>query len=187
MPSGSRRARARVSSLAITSAAAPSLIPLALPAVTVPPSRNAGLERGQLLGGGRRAGVLVRSTSPTATSSSANRPASSAAAQRCCELERERVLVLARDAVALGDVLAGLAHRLEREHLLHPRVREPPAERRVPDGAVAARERRVSASPSRAARATSTRRRPRRRGRRRPQRPRGRRRRPRSGRKRRAG
>src|SRR4029453_7860900 len=42
----------------------------------------------------------------------------------------ELVLLLAADPVALSDVLAGLAHRLEREHLLHPRVREPPAERR---------------------------------------------------------
>ena len=32
--------------------------------------------------------------------------------------QRERVLILARDAPALGDVLAGLAHRLEREQLL---------------------------------------------------------------------
>jgi hypothetical protein len=47
-------------------------------------------------------------------------------------LERERVLVLARDPVALGHVLARLAHGLEREHLLHPGIREAPAERRVP-------------------------------------------------------
>src|SRR5581483_5853524 len=31
--------------------------------------------------------------------------------------ERERVLILARDVPLLGDVLAGLAHRLEREEL----------------------------------------------------------------------
>ena len=55
-------------------------------------------------------------------------------------LERERVLVLARDSVALGHVLAGLAHRLERELLLEAGVREAPAERRVPDRPVAARE-----------------------------------------------
>src|SRR5204863_7830880 len=55
--------------------------------------------------------------------------------------ERERVLILARDVPPLGDVLARLAHRLERKHLLHARVREPPAERGVPHGLVPARER----------------------------------------------
>ena len=56
-------------------------------------------------------------------------------------LEREGVLLLARDLEALGHVLSRLAHRLEREHLLHARVREAPAERRVPDGPVAPRVR----------------------------------------------
>src|SRR5207253_2363548 len=41
--------------------------------------------------------------------------------------QRERVLILPRDAPALGDVFAGLAHRLQWEQLLHSRVREPPA------------------------------------------------------------
>ena len=57
--------------------------------------------------------------------------------------ERERVLLLARHVPALGDVLAGLAHRLEREHRLELRVGEAPAERRVVQDAVAARERGV--------------------------------------------
>src|SRR6185503_17311703 len=57
--------------------------------------------------------------------------------------ERERVLLLARNAPALGDVLAGLAHRLQRKHLLHPGIRETPAERRVPEGLVPAWKRRV--------------------------------------------
>jgi hypothetical protein len=52
-------------------------------------------------------------------------------------LEREGVLVLPRDSVALGDVLARLAHRLEREQLLHSWVGEAPAEGRVPGRAVA--------------------------------------------------
>src|SRR5918996_700723 len=43
-------------------------------------------------------------------------------------------------ATALGHVLAGLAHRLEREHLFHARVGEPPTERRVPDDLVPARK-----------------------------------------------
>src|SRR5439155_8213855 len=50
--------------------------------------------------------------------------------------QREPVLLLARDAVALGDVLAGLAHRLERVHRLQPRVRATPAEGRVPNGSL---------------------------------------------------
>src|SRR4051794_40404205 len=57
--------------------------------------------------------------------------------------EREGILLLARDAPALGHVLARLAHRLEREQLRQLRVREPPAERRVVHDAVAARERAV--------------------------------------------
>ncbi len=57
--------------------------------------------------------------------------------------ERERVLLLARDAPAFGDVLAGLAHCLKREQLFHPRVREAPAERRVVRRLVPARERLV--------------------------------------------
>src|SRR5581483_2719110 len=58
-------------------------------------------------------------------------------------LQSELVLLLPRDAVALGDVLAGLAHRLERKELLHLRVREPPPEMRVVGHLVAARERLV--------------------------------------------
>ncbi len=46
-------------------------------------------------------------------------------------LERERVLILARHAPPLGDVLARLAHRLRREQLGELRIREAPAERRV--------------------------------------------------------
>ena len=46
-------------------------------------------------------------------------------------LERERVLVLARDAPALGDVLRGLAHRVRVVALGQARVDEAPAEGRV--------------------------------------------------------
>src|SRR4029453_9236012 len=53
--------------------------------------------------------------------------------------QRELVLLLAADAVAFGHVLAGLAPRLEREPPLHAGIREPPAERRVPDDLVPAR------------------------------------------------
>ena len=57
--------------------------------------------------------------------------------------KRERVLFLARHGPALGDVLAGLAHRLEWKQLSQPRVRETPAERRVVQHTVAARKGRV--------------------------------------------
>ena len=53
-------------------------------------------------------------------------------AQRRCERRRTRPGPRARRP-ALGDVLARLAHRLEREHRLEPRVGEAPAERRVVD------------------------------------------------------
>jgi hypothetical protein len=58
-------------------------------------------------------------------------------------LEREGVLRFARDAGALGDVLARLAHRLEREALRQTRVGKAPAERRVVDRLVPARKRLV--------------------------------------------
>jgi hypothetical protein len=49
-------------------------------------------------------------------------------------LDGERVLLLAGDAVLLGDVLGRVAHRLELEARGHPRVRVAPAEGRVVDG-----------------------------------------------------
>jgi hypothetical protein len=49
-------------------------------------------------------------------------------------LKREAILLLARDAVLLGHVLGRLAHRLELEAGLEPRVRVAPAERRVVHG-----------------------------------------------------
>ncbi len=57
--------------------------------------------------------------------------------------KRERVLLLARDLPACRHVLACLPHRLQREELCEPGVREAPAERRVVEGAVPAREGRV--------------------------------------------
>ena len=52
--------------------------------------------------------------------------------------KRESVLVLARHAPALGDVLPRLTHRLEREELGKSRVREAPPELRVVFGRVVA-------------------------------------------------
>ena len=54
--------------------------------------------------------------------------------------ERERVLILARDRVALGHVLARLAHRLGRVQPGHARVHEAPADRGVGQLDVAARK-----------------------------------------------
>jgi hypothetical protein len=54
--------------------------------------------------------------------------------------ERERVLVFAGDAEALGDVLGRLAHRLGRVALREARVDEAPADRGVNELGVAARE-----------------------------------------------
>src|SRR5262245_45161750 len=54
---------------------------------------------------------------------------------------REAILILARDAAALGDALGGLAHRDRAVQRLHLGIHEPPAERGVVDGVVAARER----------------------------------------------
>ena len=84
-PSGSTPSTRAFSSLAITSAAAPSLIPLEFPAVTVPPSRNAGFNPASFsaLVSGR--GCSSRSTPLTGINSTAKRPASAAAAQRRCE------------------------------------------------------------------------------------------------------
>ena len=56
-------------------------------------------------------------------------------------LQRERVLIGAAHAPALGDVLPRLAHALQREKLGHARVGEAPAERRVVERAVSAGER----------------------------------------------
>ena len=118
-PSGSASSSRAFSSEAMTSAAAPSLTPLEFPAVTVPPSRNTGRSEPSFSCVVSGRGCSSRSTPFTATSSSEK----SAAAQRCCRAHaNEKVLILARDLPALGDVLARLAHRLEREHLLHPRI-----------------------------------------------------------------
>ena len=54
--------------------------------------------------------------------------------------ERERVLLVSRDAAALDDVLGGLAHRVRVVGIGQARVREAPAEGRVEGGLLAARE-----------------------------------------------
>ena len=145
----------------------------------VDPARVAGRDRAVLAERGLQARPASRrpcragdarraSTSPTATSSSSKRPASFAAAQRCCDWSANASWSSRETPSALGDVLAGLAHRLEREHLLHLRIGEAPAERGVVDASGCRAGTRARACPARAGRGSSTRRRRRRRGRRRP-------------------
>ena len=115
-------------------------MPLAFPAVTVPAVAEGGLQLRERVGGGLRPWVLVHENVADghelvveAAGRVRRRPALLGA-------QRERVLVLTRHAPALCDVLTRLAHRLEREQLLEARVREAPAERRVPRRLVAPRE-----------------------------------------------
>jgi hypothetical protein len=68
-------------------------------------------------------------------SSSANFPASFAAAQRCWlrSAKAEGILIGAADAELLGDVLGGLRHRVDAVLLLHQLVDEAPADGGVVD------------------------------------------------------
>ena len=114
-------ARARSASTSST-AEAPSLIPELLPAVTDPPSgRNAGRSRAS-------ASRLVSARGCSSRSMTSGSPFRLRDRDRhdlvvepagldgrdgpLLALEGERVLALARDAPALGDVLRGLAHRV---------------------------------------------------------------------------
>ena len=146
-PSGSTPSSRAFSSLAITSAAAPSLIPLALPAVTVPSGAERGLQLRERLRSRLGPRMLVDGDLADGDELVVEAPGRVRRRPALLRAQRERVLILARHAPALGDVLARLAHRLEREHLLEARVREAPAERRVPDRLVRRAERPRPASP----------------------------------------
>ena len=142
-PSGSTPSSRALSSLAITSAAAPSLIPLALPGGHGALGAKRRLELREHVGSRLRSRMLV-------DDDLTDRDELVVEAARCVRqlpallrASGERVLILARHAPLLGDVLARLPHRLQREHLLEPWVGEAPAERRVPQRPVATRERRV--------------------------------------------
>ena len=141
VPSGSTPSSRAFSSEAMTSAAAPSLIPDAFPAVTVPPLRNAGLRVASF--SARRVGTRVLVARDVSDRHELVREAARLVGGRPAplRLKRERVLILTRHGPPLGDVLTGLAHRLGREELLELRVREAPAQRRVVERPVAARER----------------------------------------------
>ena len=150
--SGALPRRSAARSEPTTRQAAPSLICDALPAVTEPPSRKAGLQRASF------SSVVSRRTPSSASTStvSPRRPFDGRGLDRHdlagerarvlrrggapVRLDRERVLVGARDLVALGHVLGRLAHALGRVALRHARVDEAPADRRVGDLRRAARE-----------------------------------------------
>ena len=140
--SGVARALRPPSSEATISAAAPSLTPEALPAVTVPSGRTMRLELGQRLERGVGARMLVRvdptglplpSGTSTGAISSAKRPVCLRRGGALLRAQREGILVRARDLEFLGDVLAGLRHRIDAVLLLHHRIDEAPADRGVVD------------------------------------------------------
>ena len=150
-------------------AAAPSLMPLELPAVTVPSCRNAGFSGGELLRRRVRPRMLVRSTVPRrATSSSSNRPAATAAAWRCWLASANASCSSRVTAYSPRDVLTRLAHRLEREHRLETRDSRTASRASCPRRSGFRAGRRGRACRARAARGSSTRRRRRRTARRHP-------------------
>ena len=116
--------RARDASTSST-ADAPSLIPELLPAVTVPPSRNAGRSfasasadvsargcssRETTIGSPFRWGTVIGTIWPS------NRPASIAATAFCWDASANASWRSRVDLPALGDVLGGLAHRVRVVH-----------------------------------------------------------------------
>ncbi len=101
------------------------------------------LQPGERLGRRRRPGMLVHAHLADGDELVLEPPRLLRGRPPLLRADCERVLILARDPVALGDVLTRLAHRLEREHLLQAWVGEAPAERRVPDRLVPPGERRV--------------------------------------------
>ena len=115
-------------------------MPLELPAVTVPPARNAGRSLASASGVESGRGMLVDLHVADGDQLVGEAPGGLRRGPALLRAQREGVLILARHVVALGHVLARLAHALEREHRLHRRVREAPAERAVVEHAVAARE-----------------------------------------------
>ena len=131
---------------AMISAAAPSLTPDALPAVTVPPSRNGvgSLASASTVVPARGCSSLATTTGVALALRDRHRrdllrqPAVGLRGDRLVlAAHREGVLVGARHLKILGDVLAGLRHGIDAVLLLHQRVDEAPADRRVVDLGVA--------------------------------------------------
>ena len=141
-PSGSIASSRALSALATTTAAAPSLIPLALPAVTDPSAANAGFREASL-------SALVSGRGCSSRSSLRRRPVRrrtgrprrrppSAAARRARTRPDPRV----RPATARRRSHPS-PHRRGREPLGIPGVDEPPADRRVVHHPVPARKGRI--------------------------------------------
>ena len=124
-------------------AAAPSLTPDALPAVIVPGLRTNGLSLASASSvvSGRGCSSLSTVDRPGLAARHLDRhdllgedsPTRMRLAGALLRAEREGVLVVARDLVVLGDVLAGLRHRIDAVLLLHQRIDEAPADGGVLD------------------------------------------------------
>ena len=110
------------------SAAAPSLMPEALPAVTVPSLENAGRRRAMpsMFESWRMYSSSATWMSPlrvftvTGAISSLNRPLFCAAEAFCCDFRANCVLLLAGDLVLGGDVLRRGAHVVAVERVPQP-------------------------------------------------------------------
>ena len=157
-------------------AAAPSFTPDALPAVTVPGSRNGVLSLARAFERRLGARMLVRVDHRPADLAARSRPARSprrnsrprSPCRRAAASASAKASWSARvDLEFLRDVLAGLRHRIDAVLLLHQRIDEAPADGGVVDFG-RARERLGRLAHARTARASSTRPRPRSRNRCRP-------------------
>src|SRR5262249_55439183 len=118
-------------------AAAPSLTPDALPAVTVPGVRNAArsLASCSMVVSGRGCSSLSTMMGPALPPGPLHRHdllGEIAARHRLggalLRAQRQRILILASHLVVGGDVLAGLAHGVDAILRLHERIDEAPAD-----------------------------------------------------------
>ena len=123
-------------------AAAPSLTPEALPAVTVPFGRTIGrsfASPSSVVSARGCSSVETVVTAPfapgtvTGTMLSASRPFAKAAAARCCERSAKASWSARANLEFFRDVLAGFRHGIDAVLLLHQRVDEAPADGRVVD------------------------------------------------------
>ena len=135
--SGSRPSASARDSLISTIAAAPSVMPLELPAVTLPPSRKTGasVASDSMRGVGPRVLVLGDRDGLAPSVASTGNISAARASRRlrpCAGTQRELVLLLAGDVVPVDEVLGGLAHDQAAE-----RVEQPVAVHRVDDLGVA--------------------------------------------------
>ena len=131
----------RPSSEARSTAEAPSFIGDALPAVTVPPDRNAGRSRPERIHGGLRRGCTRRARAPrpaTPTTSASNQPASHAAAAFWCDASAKASWSSRLMRVLVGQDLGALPEG-DRPLGRHAGVHHAPAEGGAPQLLVAGR------------------------------------------------